>query len=41
MISMAESVGLRQLLACTDFDEATPPSPSNPRIQFLFERYRA
>src|SRR6266496_1093414 len=41
MISMAESIGLRQLLACTDFDEATPPSPSNPRIQFLFERYRA
>jgi len=41
MISMAESVGLRQLLACTDFDEATPPSLSNPRIQFLFERYRA
>jgi SAM-dependent methyltransferase len=41
MISMAESVGLRQLLTCTDFDEATPPSPSNPRIQFLFERYRA
>jgi SAM-dependent methyltransferase len=41
MISMAESVGLRQLLACTDFDEATPPSPSNSRIQFLFERYRA
>jgi SAM-dependent methyltransferase len=40
MISMAESVGLRQLLACTDFDEATPQSPSNPRIQFLFERYR-
>jgi SAM-dependent methyltransferase len=41
MISMAESVGLRQLLACTDFNEATPPFPSNPRIQFLFERYRA
>ncbi len=40
MISMAESVGLRQLLACTGFDEVTPPSPSNPRIQFLFERYR-
>jgi SAM-dependent methyltransferase len=41
MVSMAESVGLRQLLACTDFDEATPPSLSNPRVQFLFERYRA
>ena len=41
MDSMAQSAGLRQLLACTDFDNATPPSPSNPRIQFLFERYRA
>ena len=38
MISMAEWVGLRQLLARTDFDEATPPSPTNPRVQFLFER---
>jgi len=41
MISMAESVGLRQLLACTDVSQATPPSPRNPRIQFLFERCRA
>ncbi len=41
MISMAESVGLRQLFACTDFDEAMPLSPKNPRVQFLFERYRA
>jgi SAM-dependent methyltransferase len=40
MISMAESVGLTPLLACTDFDEATSPSPINPRIQFLFERCR-
>jgi hypothetical protein len=37
MMSMAESVGLRQLLACTAFDETTAPSPTNPRIQFLFE----
>ena len=41
MISMAESVGLRQLLACTDFDETTSPCPTNPRVQFVFERYRA
>jgi SAM-dependent methyltransferase len=41
MISMAESVGLRQLLACTDFDEAMPPCPANPRVQFVFERCRA
>jgi SAM-dependent methyltransferase len=40
MISMAKSVGLRQLFACTDFDEAMPPSPTNPRVQFLFERCR-
>jgi len=38
MDSMAESVGLRPLLACTDFDEARSPSPSNPRVQFLLER---
>jgi hypothetical protein len=40
MIPMAESVGLRRLLACTNFDEGTPPSPTNPRVQFLFERCR-
>jgi SAM-dependent methyltransferase len=38
MDSIAESVGLRPLLACTDFDETTSPSPTNPRVQFLFER---
>jgi len=40
MSAMAESVGLTQLVACTDFHETTPPSPTNPRIQFLFERCR-
>jgi SAM-dependent methyltransferase len=38
---MAESVGLTQVVACTDFEETTPPSPTNPRIQFLFERRAA
>ncbi|PYJ80236.1 MAG: hypothetical protein DME69_01680 [Verrucomicrobia bacterium] len=38
IISMAESVGLTRLLACTDFDKTTFPSPINPRVQFLFER---
>ncbi|PYJ18790.1 MAG: hypothetical protein DME96_00850 [Verrucomicrobia bacterium] len=38
MISMAELVGLTRLVACTDFDETTFPSPTNPRVQFLFER---
>jgi SAM-dependent methyltransferase len=41
MDSMAESVGLRRLLTCTDFDEATAPSQTNPRVQFVFERPRA
>ena len=41
MTSLAESVGLRSLVACTDFNEARPPSPTNPRVQFLFERYCA
>jgi SAM-dependent methyltransferase len=40
MSSMAESIGLRRLLACTAFDEITPPSPKNPRVQFVFERRR-
>jgi SAM-dependent methyltransferase len=39
MDSIAESVGLRSLLACTDFDEARSPAPSNPRVQFLLERH--
>lgn len=38
MDSIAGSVGLRLLLACTDFDEMTAPSPTNPRVQFVFER---
>ena len=41
MTSVAESAGLRSLLACTDFNEARPLSPTNPRVQFLFERYCA
>jgi SAM-dependent methyltransferase len=40
MISMAASMGLSPLLTCTNFDETTRPSPTNPRIQFLFERCR-
>jgi SAM-dependent methyltransferase len=39
--SMAESVGLMLLRACADFDETTPPSRDNPRVQFLFEHCRA
>jgi len=39
--SMAESVGLMLLRPCADFDETTPPSSDNPRVQFLFEHCRA
>jgi Methyltransferase domain len=41
MAAMAQSVGLTQLFACTDFDETIAPSSMNPRIQFLFERRAA
>ena len=37
MSALAPSVGLNLLLSCTDFDAATPPSPTKPRLQFLFE----
>jgi SAM-dependent methyltransferase len=40
MTSMAESVGLRQLFACTDFDGVTPPSRMSSCTQFVFERRR-
>jgi SAM-dependent methyltransferase len=40
MISMAQSVGLRQLVVCTEFDETASPSPTDPRVQFLFDRGR-
>jgi SAM-dependent methyltransferase len=35
---MADSAGLSRLVMCTDHDEKSPPSPVNPRVQFLFER---
>ena len=38
MMSMAESVGVRGLFPCTDFNETTLPSPANPCVQFVFER---
>jgi SAM-dependent methyltransferase len=38
MIPFAQSVGLRSLLSCTDFDTTLPPSPAKPRVQFVFER---
>lgn len=38
MKQLADSVGLVLLVSCADFDMATVPSPTNPRIQFLLER---
>jgi SAM-dependent methyltransferase len=41
MRSMAESVGLRLMIACADFDAATKPSPENPRIQFVLQKWKS
>jgi SAM-dependent methyltransferase len=37
MQQLADSVGLVLLISCTDFEMTTPPSATNPRIQFLLE----
>ncbi len=39
MRSMAESIGLRVTIACTDFDAATRPNDENPRIQFVLQKW--
>jgi SAM-dependent methyltransferase len=38
MQALAESIGLRLIVACSDFDSSTPPEVDNPRIQFVLER---
>ena len=38
MRSLAASVGLAVIVACTDFDRATKPQPDNPRIQFVLAK---
>ncbi len=38
MKQLADSVGLVLLISYSDFDMMTPPSPTNPRIQFLLQR---
>lgn len=35
--ALAADVGLELVLACTDFDELSPPSPESPRMQLVFE----
>jgi SAM-dependent methyltransferase len=37
-LGLAEDSGLRRIGACAGFDEATPPSPGNPRMQLTLER---
>ena len=41
IISLADSMELDLIIACTDFDRAVGPDPSNPRIQFVLERRAA
>jgi SAM-dependent methyltransferase len=36
--ALAESVGLRLIVACTNFKPSTAPEADNPRIQFVLER---
>jgi SAM-dependent methyltransferase len=38
MRSLAESVGLTLIIACTGFDTGIEPNPANPRIQFVLEK---
>ena len=38
MLSLADSLGLDLIVACTDFDAAVRPGASKPRIQFVLER---
>jgi SAM-dependent methyltransferase len=38
MEQLASSVGLSVLGSCTDFDMTAPPSPANPKIQFVLEK---
>lgn len=38
LISLASTCGFRGLLACSDFDEASPPSAEKPRMQLVLEK---
>ncbi len=38
MTRLGDSVGLTLLLACSGFDRSNPPSPDDPRVQFVLER---
>jgi SAM-dependent methyltransferase len=36
--AIAQHVGFRRIVSCTDFDSSVPPCSSKPRIQFVLER---
>lgn len=39
MDTLAESVGLKVLAACTDYDQSTQPCDSKPRVQYVLARW--
>ena len=41
MKTVASLFGLSILSVCTDFNQATPPNPANPRTQFVLELKKA
>jgi len=40
MQALAESAGLTVIVVCTDFNQKTRPNGTNPRVQFVLERYQ-
>ena len=40
MKSLAESIGFDLLISCTEFNARTKPSPENPRIQFVLQKWK-
>jgi SAM-dependent methyltransferase len=40
MHALADSLGVSLIASCTDFERASEPSPSKPRIQFVLKRPR-
>jgi SAM-dependent methyltransferase len=41
IVALAAKVGFSYVLACANFDEATPPSAEIPRMQLVFEKASA
>ena len=38
LVELLRDIGLRCVLACTNFNEAELPSKDNPRVQYVFEK---